>query len=753
MNIDKFASEFRDAGFRVFPLYPASLKKGCSCGRDDCEAAFKHPLSSNWQHTPDWSDDQWDTICKYQLKTGYGILCNGLIVVDIDARNGGVESFAKLSRDCPEIAQAGMIVETGSGGGSKHMFFKAPEGVSLVAKLNDYPGLDFKSSGYVVGTGSQHASGNPYRTVIGSPYEIEDAPQAVIDLLKRPNKHRANLNGTYIDVSHADLADMLSHIDPDCEYETWIRAGMAVHHSSAGTGFQVWDEWSAKGSKYNPDKMETHWHSFGRSANPVTLGTLVYYAEEAGWVRPVTFQPEQSEFEIPQIDNDPLDTTGVDLSRPPGFVGEVAEWINQRCRRPRENICVAAALSAIGNIAGLRYTDDPNHGVSLNTFVFCVAGARTGKEAVQQAQTELHRAAGLAPVTHGSIKSEQEITRNIVRHQAALHIIDEFGEFLRKVRNAQERGGASYLEGIIGALMAIYSKHGGHYLVTGDLKEEIKVMLLKEIAQEEKRDEPNEGRIASIAKQLANVDNGIRAPFLSLIGYTTDTKFESLVDFEGATSGFIGRALIFQEPDNAPRKRENYNPPDMPQAIDLMVKRLATGSEFEINAHRVEFYGEKTVIPTDEAGNKALSAASNYFDDMAVEHTGKTGLESLPLGAFELVVKVSLILAVAEGVRTEEHVRWAFALVKRDIEHKMHRVIANDQDKANPKAALRSRIMTLCSTEWKKEGVIILKAKRSYKVEDIKAELAKMVDQGVLECETTQHPINQLESKKYRLTN
>jgi len=92
------------------------------------------------------------------------VLVDGLLVVDVDARNGGVDSWARLVEDVPEIAGAGLIVATGSGGGSKHLYFSLPEPVPLVQTLKKYPGIDFKSSGFVVGPGSMHKSGTPYTT-------------------------------------------------------------------------------------------------------------------------------------------------------------------------------------------------------------------------------------------------------------------------------------------------------------------------------------------------------------------------------------------------------------------------------------------------------------------------------------------------------------------------------------------------------------------------------------------------------------
>ena len=256
--------EFWEAGYRVFGLYGATPDGKCGCGNPDCKAVLKHPVSAGWQHTPLWDEEQLASKeLSGQFDTGFGVLVRGLLVIDVDARNGGVQSYERLRNDYPEIEKAGLIVATGSGGGSKHIYFKAPEGVALVQHNPDYKGIDFKGAGYVVGPGSLHASGNRYTVEYGSVDDIDDAPPALIALLQKPDKHRATISGhETIDVSHADLAEMLSVINPDCDHETWVRCGMAIHHASGGTAFAVWDLWSSQGSKYpGTDTLAKRWHS------------------------------------------------------------------------------------------------------------------------------------------------------------------------------------------------------------------------------------------------------------------------------------------------------------------------------------------------------------------------------------------------------------------------------------------------------------------------------------------------------------
>jgi hypothetical protein len=747
--------EYWEAGLRVFGLHGADKNGNCACGWSECQAAYKHPLISNWQKTPEWSEEQIDVMeMSGQFDTGFGVLCAGLLVIDIDARNGGVSSFAKLVEAIPEAASAGLIVETGSGGGSKHYYFRAPHGAALLQHHPEYPGLDFKTSGYVVGPGSAHKSGNRYALAYGSPDDIDDAPVRLVALLARPDKHRSTYDGRTVDVSHSDIADMLAYIDPDCDYDTWIRCGMAVHDATGGTGFQVWDEWSSKGVKYNSDTMDSHWHSFGRSANPVTFGTLAHHAEAGGWQMPVSFTP-QVEFDLPpeKIGSDrgdglPFDISGVDLKRPPDFAGELAAWIEDQSRRPRENLAVAAALVGLGNVSGLRYTDDRD-GVTTNLLAFCVAGSRTGKEAIQQAQSEIHRAAGIAPATHGAIKSEQEITRNLTRNQAALYIIDEVGLFLQKVKNAQTKGGALYLDGVIGLIMAAYSKADSFMLLTGDMKEELRSAMTKEAAALRKKIEESEAgpyaekRLASLEQALRGIDKGLERPFLSMIGYTTPVTFDTLVDYQSAANGFIGRSLIFNDRDTAPRSKRTFRKRAMSDGMAARLQQIFSGGEYDIFADggRIEYYGPRRKIPTTQEAHAMLDAALDWFEDQAIEHKRRTGLEALYLGAYELVSKVSLVLAVDGGTRTAEHVRWAFALVRRDVEDKMRLVTANDREKDAPALALAAKIANVIGDDGETLGVIYNRLRR-FKRTDVDAALAKMVENGVACRKVTKHPKN-----------
>jgi len=746
---------FWEAGYRVFGLHPITKHKTCGCGNPKCTAVGKHPIISNWTSVPYWSEDQLETFEEGgQFDSGYGVLVKGLLVIDVDARNGGVASYERLVNDFPKISAANLIVETGSGSGSKHLYFNLPENIALRGNLPQYPGIDFKSSGFVVGPGSAHISGNKYTILYGSPADIDEAPAELVEALRKEERHRATYEGRTVDVSHTDLGDMLSYINnEDLDYEVWIRIGMSLHHASGGEAYDLWKAWSATSSKHNEADMPKKWHSFGKSANPVTLGTLVYYAQKGGWEWPVTFVPNEA-LETFEQDDDEIDLSGIDLRRPPGFVGQVAQWIHDQCPYVRETIAMGTALISMGNVVGLKYRD-PIRDTTSNLIGFCVAASATGKESILRGGTKVLETVELQRAAYGTIKSEQEIVRNLVEHQASFYMIDEVGFLLKKIKSAQTKGGASYLEAIIGIIMSIYSKASGTLLISGDVKKEIRKAILQEINQIERQleDGPNpifEAKRDRLATSLEQINSGIKNPFLSLIGYTTNSNFDDSVDYENATNGFIGRSLLFIETKTVPQEKPDFKPRSMPDAMANTLKQIYMAGSYDVlDLGRIESSADKIEIPTTDDALAMLKKTSAALHNLAEDQAERTGLEALFLRGKELVAKVSFILAVPEGIRTVEHVRWAYALVKNDVETKARVVIGNDRQKDSPEDAIVSRIQNLLGDDGETLGVLLNRL-RPHKKENVEKVLDKLVERGFVIVEESVHPRRRTVVKRYK---
>lgn len=753
--------DYLEAGFKIFGLHGVDDNGVCGCGNEDCQALYKHPVVSNWQSVPDWSDEQIETFEQLgHFKTGFGVLCSGFLVVDVDARNGGVESFARLVADIPTAGQAEFVVNTGSGNGSQHHYFRLNPPIALVQHHDKYPGIDFKTSGYVVGCGSLHASGMLYEADRGNPCDILDAPDDLVELLRKPEHHRVSWTGGDVDVDEEHIRHLLSFIDSNCGYEQWSKVAMAIHHCLGGFGLDLWDKWSSSGDDYpGYSALDRHWQSFGKSANPAGYGTLVHYAREGGYCEDVTFVYEGEDY---VADSDSLDISTIDLKRPPGFVGEITQWINDQCLYPRENLAVAAALVAVSGLAGMRFIDEHDD-MSANMIAFCVAGSGTGKEAVQQAYLKIMKAASVQAAIHGGFKSEQELMRNLIRHQAAFYSVDEFGITMRKLDNANKRGGASYLEGLVGLIMSVYSKANGYLPVSGDMKEEIREAMRKELARAEKQaddlpaDSSADGkrdRIERVCEQLRTalkkIDDGLDSPFLTLIGYTTPVTFNDLMGFEQATNGLMARAMLFDDLETNPKRKSKFRKVPMSDALKSKIQNLYAPGCFDMTGdadHRIEFTGTKTVLPTTGDGVDLLDEVYEYFHALADEHKGTTGMEAIPRRGYELTAKTSLALALPEGVRTAEHIRWAFALAKRDVERKIK--LAYSTDNAEEGNGLAARVLSLIDADHGETLGVICNRLRSTPKEQVKSLLAQMVEKGMIRADESIHPANKKKILRY----
>lgn len=94
------------------------------------------------------------------------------------------------------------------------------------------------------------------------------------------------LSFDHLDKTLRELRAMLEHIDPDCGYDDWVHALMAIHHETGGSddGFAIAGAWSSKGKKYSgPDEIRSKWHSFeDYTGDPITVATIRKMVDDTG---------------------------------------------------------------------------------------------------------------------------------------------------------------------------------------------------------------------------------------------------------------------------------------------------------------------------------------------------------------------------------------------------------------------------------------------------------------------------------------
>jgi len=162
----EYALEYARRQWRVFPCWWARPQgTACACGVKTCANVGKHPIGNLAPRgCLDATDDVekirawWKTYPSANVAIATG---NGLVVVDIDPRHGGDESFDQLKERLGPLPDT---VEAITGGGGRHLYLALPSG--RVARNSAgvlAPGIDVRGEGgYVLAAPSSHVSGATY---------------------------------------------------------------------------------------------------------------------------------------------------------------------------------------------------------------------------------------------------------------------------------------------------------------------------------------------------------------------------------------------------------------------------------------------------------------------------------------------------------------------------------------------------------------------------------------------------------------
>jgi hypothetical protein len=140
MTTAEIAKAYAERGWFVLPCYPQQKVPFFPIAKHGYKSASNKPK----------------TVAKWFEKSpllNIGIACapSGIVVLDVDFRNGG--NIEGLNLDTFTVA-------TGDG---IHLYYQAPKGATFPGKLRD--GVDIKFNGYVVTAGSMHENGKFYEII------------------------------------------------------------------------------------------------------------------------------------------------------------------------------------------------------------------------------------------------------------------------------------------------------------------------------------------------------------------------------------------------------------------------------------------------------------------------------------------------------------------------------------------------------------------------------------------------------------
>jgi P4 family phage/plasmid primase-like protien len=167
------ALDYRKRGWRVIQLHsvgPDGMTCSCRNGRK-CTSKGKHPIDEGWQNTPPLGVDDIVALWEKRPKANLGLAvgeASGFWVLDIDPKNGGMDSMAALVAEHGKLPDT-FVVQTGSGG--YHYYFALPDFELRNSADRIGKGIDTRANG-----GQVVAA--PSKSDIGSYSIVQDAPIA-----------------------------------------------------------------------------------------------------------------------------------------------------------------------------------------------------------------------------------------------------------------------------------------------------------------------------------------------------------------------------------------------------------------------------------------------------------------------------------------------------------------------------------------------------------------------------------------------
>ena len=298
----EYALAYAKLGWHVLPVWSVDEHGQCRCGRPNSEKghkAGKHPQSSLVPHGhQDATIDEnvirdWWAIDP-NAGIGISLADSGLIALDIDPQNGGIDSLAKIEAE-HGVLHSDCVAATQGGG--EHRLFKADNELTFPGTIGE--GLDLKHHGYICVMPTLGPSG-AYRWAAGrsplsksNPAQPSAAPSFIMDRARAPVNYALTERGG-IPIATAqtfdDLRSALKHVDAD-DYTTWINVGMVLKPYGEN-GYKIWTEWSSSSDKFDAAAQRRKWERDIDTPHSITYRSIFRMAIDNGWSGTATTEPK-----------------------------------------------------------------------------------------------------------------------------------------------------------------------------------------------------------------------------------------------------------------------------------------------------------------------------------------------------------------------------------------------------------------------------------------------------------------------------
>ena len=556
---------------------------------------------------------------------GIAVKASGLVVVDIDPRNGGLDTMEALEARHGALV-SDVLAYTG-GGGEHRVFLASAEG--LPGTLG--PGVDLKSDGYICVEPTIHPSGEAYAWEASSD-PLEGAvpstlPGWVRDLGRNTAVATSVQATRMVDPKQvAELRDALDCIPAD-DYHQWVNFGQALVELGQ-EGFKLWDAWSQKSTKYNPQAITRKWRSFKGGA--YQLESIFHEAQQRGWLNPAKVFPVL-EVEPVMVEAEDIEARAAAFEQAkqeaeqgrdvqeflqlPGPMGECMAWMLRTAQRPQPLLAMAATLSLFSTVLSHKICSPTR--LRTNLYLVGVAGTASGKDHGRKCLARALQAAGLDSLIGGDeIASGAGLLSRVAECPRTVFQLDEFGLMLQMMRS---KNAGAHLAQIMQYLMKLYGSTDSIY------------------------------RGAEYGDRQARPRKDVEYPCVNLHATTTPDQFFAALGSSDVTSGALNRLLVIVVPEQmVPRQEPDHE--EVPESVVKwieQVQRLQCGMAGMTPANPV-------VLNHEPASRVLASSFADWLDEHAFKHREAPQVQALWGRAYEFAIKLAMLHSMARHTDLEQ---------------------------------------------------------------------------------------------------
>lgn len=327
------------------------------------------------------------------------------------------------------------------------------------------------------------------------------------------------------------------------------------------------------------------------------------------------------------------------LENPPGFVGDMSQFIFDHAPRPFREAGIVGALGIMAGICGLAW-HLPQSG--LNQYVILIAKSAVGKESMHTGISSIVGNIGTPKFNRffnfNAYASGPALQKAVARERCFVSINSEWGHTMERLSQADRNPAMQTLRTV---MTQLYQKSGPRSIVGG--------------IEYSKKDE----NIASV--------NGVS---FSMIGETTPAQYFQSLTQEMMADGFLSRfTMIEYTGDRVPLN--NCEPGVPPAAMVSKLHGMATFADQVSSSSNELGRVESRRVGRDAQAGSILAQYDAYCDEQINKIPEDEAWRQMWNRAHLKTMRIAALLAVGDNhdnaVMRLHNVEWALSVVNRDI--------------------------------------------------------------------------------------